>query len=210
MEQAITNLVGSLGYGGIVILMIIEVVFPLLPSELILPAAGFAAASGKLWLPAVILIASIGATLGSTVIYAVAHAVPDATIYRLVEKYGKWFAISTKDVKKADAWFDRNAILAVFICRMIPGMRTVISLPAGLSKMHPVPFMIATFLGTLIWTTLMVTAGYVLGDQYEKIGQLISWFSYIVVAVVFGVIGYFIYHRRHDLKRVLKKGRASR
>ncbi|TAK89005.1 DedA family protein [Patescibacteria group bacterium] len=203
MEQAILDLTASFGYGGIVILMIIEVVFPLVPSEIVLPLAGFAAANGKLWLPLVILIASIGATLGSTVIYAIAHLVPDPVIYRLVERYGKWFGIGKKDVERADAWFDRNAIMAVFICRMIPGLRTVISLPAGLSKMHPVPFMVATFLGTLVWTTLLVVAGYMLGDQYQKIAHAVGLLSYAVVAVITVAVIYFIWHRRHVIKKAL-------
>lgn len=206
MEQAIIDLIGSFGYIGIIIIMIIEVVIPFIPSELVLPFGGFAAANGTLWLPGVIAAGTVGATIGSTIVYALAHAIPDPTIYRFVDRYGKWFGLSSKDVKRADAWFDRNAILAVFVCRMIPGLRTVISIPAGLSKMHFLPFILATFIGSGIWTTLLVSLGFTLGDNYESIAGYISIASYFVVAAVIAATAAFIWYRRHAIRGAFKRG----
>lgn len=206
MEQAIIDLIGSFGYIGIIIIMIIEVVIPFIPSELVLPFGGFAAANGTLWLPGVIAAGTVGATIGSTIVYALAHAIPDPTIYRFVDKHGKWFGLSSKDVKRADAWFDRNAILAVFVCRMIPGLRTVISIPAGLSKMPFLPFILATFIGSGLWTTLLVSLGFTLGDNYEAIAGYISIVSYLVVAAVAAATVAFIWYRRHAIKGAFKRG----
>lgn len=203
MEQAIIEVINSLGYIGIILVMILEVVIPFIPSELVLPFSGFAVANGSLSLPGVIAAGTLGATIGSTIVYGVTHAIPDPIIYRFVDRWGKWFGVSSKDVKRADAWFDRNAILAVFVCRMIPGLRTVISIPAGLSKMHPVPFLLATSIGSALWTTLLVSAGYLLGDQYEAIANLVSISSYVILAIVIAIIGFFIWRRRHAIIRSL-------
>lgn len=194
MESFITNIITSLGYVGIALIMCIEMVFPPIPSELVMPFAGFSAAQGQMSLIGVILAGSVGSTTGATIIYMLTHHIPDATIYRFVHKYGKWVGITEKDVKRADKWFDDHANKAVFFGRMVPGIRSAISIPAGLSKMPLMPFLIYTSAGSLIWTTFLALVGYFLGDQYEVIIQILDTTKYVIVgAITLTAVGFIAY-----------------
>lgn len=201
MESLITGAIESLGYVGIALIMCLEMVFPPIPSELVMPFAGFSAANGTMSLLGVIIAGSIGSTAGATIIYSLAHHIPDPVIYRFVRRYGKWVAITEKDVKKADSWFDDHAKRAVFFGRMVPGVRSAISIPAGLSKMSLTPFIIYTALGSTIWTTFLTLIGYFLGDQYESIIRIIDATKYLIVGGIGIAVIVFIAHRFYIRKK---------
>lgn len=170
----------SLGYVGIGLLMFLENLFPPIPSELIMPLAGFTIAKGKMAFFPAILAGVIGTMLGALPWYYVGKLVGEENLKRLADKYGKWISISSRDIEKADNWFDRHGEKAVFFCRLVPGVRTLISLPAGMSGMHLVPFLIYSTVGTTLWVGLLTYAGYILGEKYELVDEYLAPVSKIV------------------------------
>jgi membrane protein DedA with SNARE-associated domain len=117
----------------------------------------------------------------------------------LADRYGKWLTISSKDITRATGWFDNHGSKAVFFCRLVPGVRTLISLPAGISKMPMVPFLLYSTLGTLLWVSLLTYAGYVLGDNYEVVEVYLGPVSKIVVATL--LLGFIIWIVKRNLRR---------
>ncbi len=198
-----SDLVGRLGYGGIILTMLIESIFPPIPSELVLPFAGFAAAQGQLTLWGAYLAATIGAMLGAIFWYVAGRTVGEKTLTRLVAKWGKPLGFSVKDVEKAQGWFMKHGNKAVFFGRMIPGIRSLISVPAGLSKMPFWLFMVWSSVGTAIWSIILITAGYILGDHYESVAHIVDPLSKIIlVVVVLGSIGFVAYRILSKSKEV--------
>jgi membrane protein DedA with SNARE-associated domain len=190
MTEWITNTITSLNYVGIGLLMFLENLFPPIPSELIMPLAGFTVAKGKMELVPVILAGVIGTILGALPWYYVGKLVGEDNLKRLADKYGKWISISSRDIEKADKWFDKHGEKAVLLCRLVPGVRTLISLPAGMSGMALVPFLIYSTIGTLLWVSLLTFAGYTLGDNYELVEEYLSPVSkvvFVILVVAFGL-----------------------
>jgi membrane protein DedA with SNARE-associated domain len=186
MQDWITNLMTSMGYLGIGLLMFLENLFPPIPSELIMPLAGFNIAKGKMaFLPA-IAAGTIGTVLGALPWYYLGCQLGEERIKKLVDRYGKWLRISVRDVDRAKGWFDRSGQFAVLIGRLIPGVRTLISLPAGMAKMPIAPFVLYSTVGTALWVSLLTYGGYVLGDKYEDIEHFIAPFSKIILGLILG------------------------
>lgn len=189
-----SDLVSRLGYVGIVVTMLIESVFPPIPSELVLPFAGFAAAQGKLTLWGAYVAATFGAMLGAIFWYVTGRTVGEKTINRIVARWGKFFGLQVRDVEKAQGWFVNHGRKAVFFGRMIPGVRSLISVPAGLSKMPFWMFMMWSSVGTALWSILLITAGYVLGDHYDQVAHIVDPISKIILIMcVVGFIGFLSY-----------------
>lgn len=196
MLNTVTSIITTLGYPGITGLMFLENIYPPLPSEIIMPLAGFSVAQGELNLFFVILSGTLGSVLGTTIWYYVGHFVGKERIIRWTNRYGKWFTVSPKDVEKADAWFDRNNKLAVFLGRLIPGVRSVISIPAGISGMRLIPFLIFTAFGSLIWTAGLTLLGYFLRQNWELADQFIAPIGVAVILLI--IIWYFVrFFREH-------------
>jgi membrane protein DedA with SNARE-associated domain len=186
------DIVESWGYFGVFLMIVLENVFPPIPSEAILPLAGFLAAEGDFWLPWVILAATLGAVVGALILYYLAYAFGDRRVRGLIERYGKWFAISVNDLDTANSWFDRHGYKAVCLCRMVPIVRSIVSLPAGLRQMPLVPFILYTALGSGFWNTLLILLGYWLGRNWEQVGHVIDYVEYpIYLAIVLAVIWFF-------------------
>ena len=190
MAEWILGFMNSLGYLGILLLMIAENLFPPLPSELILPAAGFAAAQGKLNLIGVVLAGALGSVLGTLPLYYLGRVVNEERLVVWADRYGRWLALRGKDVRKADDWFDRHGPKAVLFGRMVPGIRSLLSLPAGMSEMPLPTFLLYSTIGSALWATLLAGAGYLLGSNYEVVEQYVGPIGTGVVAllVVFLVI----------------------
>jgi membrane protein DedA with SNARE-associated domain len=188
MQDWITNLMTSMGYLGIGLLMFLENLFPPIPSELIMPLAGFNIAKGKMaFLPA-IAAGTIGTVLGALPWYYLGCQLGEERIKKLVDRYGKWLRISVRDVDRAKGWFDRSGQFAVLIGRLIPGVRTLISLPAGMAKMPIAPFVLYSTVGTALWVSLLTYGGYILGDRYEDIEHFIAPFSKIILGLILGAV----------------------
>ncbi|MGB3206737.1 MAG: DedA family protein [Crinalium sp.] len=180
MSEWITNTITSLGYLGIGLLMFLENLFPPIPSELIMPLAGFTVAKGRMELAPVILAGVIGTILGALPWYYVGKLVGEDNLKRLADKYGKWISVSSRDIEKADNWFEKHGEKAVLLCRLVPGVRTLISLPAGISSMPLVPFLIYSTIGTALWVSLLTIAGYALGGNYKIVEEYLGPVSKIV------------------------------
>jgi membrane protein DedA with SNARE-associated domain len=196
------GLVASGGYLGVFLLMVLENLFPPIPSEVIMALAGFAAAQGKLSLTGVILAGIAGAVAGNAVWFELARGFGAARTKRLVARYGRWTGIGLEEIEKAEATMRRYGPVAVFLGRFMPGVRTAISVPAGLVELPRPVFYTWTTLGTAIWTTGLGVAGYLLEDQFEKVEAWTGPIGLIVTAAVAAVILW-------QVLRVLRRRRAG-
>jgi membrane protein DedA with SNARE-associated domain len=178
----------KMGTLGIVLLMFAENVFPPIPSELIMPLAGFSAARGELNLLMVIIAGSIGSLLGALLWYYIGRKIGAERLERWAAKHGRWLTLSPKEVEQSCAWFNRHGGKAVFIGRLIPAVRTLISVPAGIARMPLGSFLLYSAAGTILWTALLATAGYFLESQYEKVAHWMNPISNVVIGLV--VLGY--------------------
>ncbi|WP_019177339.1 DedA family protein [Methanomassiliicoccus luminyensis] len=197
INQWVISLIETTGYLGIFLSMFVEGIFTPIPSEAIVPFAGYLASTGQLNLILVVLVASVGATAGSTVAYALAKVIGRTAVLR----YGKYFGVSHETLGKADRWFERYGYWGVLIGHSIPGIRSIISFPAGLANMNLKKFMVATFTGACIWNTVLTLTGYFLGEYWVEFwGGLDGLDYYILAAAGLGLAGYFLY-KRYGKKR---------
>lgn len=190
-----TSVVEALGPVGVATLVIIENVFPPIPSEIVLPLAGFVAATGEADLWVMIAAATVGSLLGAYLLYGISAAIGPIRLRRFVVAYGRWFGLTEEDLDRSESWFDDKANLAVLICRCIPLMRSLISIPAGLRRMRLAPFTLYTVIGSLIWNTALIVAGYLLGDNWESAGQPAELMQKVVLAVIGLAVAWFVWRR---------------
>ncbi|CAN1212038.1 DedA family protein [Tumidithrix helvetica PCC 7403] len=204
MQEWIVNTMNSLGYLGIGLLMFLENLFPPIPSELIMPLAGFTASQGKMDVFLAIAAGTLGTILGAIPWYYAGLILGEQRLYFLANRHGKWFGISGDDISKATRWFDRHGIKAVLFCRLVPGVRTLISIPAGISKMPLLPFLFYSTIGTIAWVSLLAYAGYVLGANYKLVDTYIDPISKIVLAAIAIALLVFILRRTVFKNKVRK------
>lgn len=189
MGQWIQQMIEQLGYVGIAILMFVETVFPPLPSEVIMPLAGLCAAGGALSLPGAIAASTGGAMAGKAAWYFGARAVGSGRLRVLMLRHGRWLTLDWREVERAQDWLERHG--AVFVClgRMVPTIRSVISIPAGLLRMPLSHFLLWSTLGTAVWTTALAVAGHILGQRYTAVERYVGPVSTaIVLLLVFAYI----------------------
>jgi len=185
MFDWITGVIGRLGYAGVAGLTFLENVFPPIPSELVIPLAGYVAAQGNMRLMLVIATASAGSLAGASVWYWIGRRVGERRLRAWVDRHGKWLTLSGKDVDRAQLWFSRHGNAAVFFGRLVPGVRTLVSLPAGFARMPVLPFVVYSALGTIVWTAALAYAGVALQSNFTIVGDYIN----TITNVLFGVIG---------------------
>jgi membrane protein DedA with SNARE-associated domain len=188
MFDWITGVIGWLGYAGVAGLTFLENVFPPIPSELVIPLAGYVAAQGDMRLMLVIATASAGSLAGAAVWYWIGRRVGERRLRAWVDRHGRWLTLSGEDVDRAQLWFSRHGNAAVFFGRLLPGVRTLVSLPAGFARMPVLPFVVYSALGTIIWTAALAYAGVALQSNFTIVGDYIN----MITNVVFGVIGVMI------------------
>lgn len=184
MADWIINFISAGGYPAIAALMLLETVFPPIPSELVVPFAGFAAAQGRLDIWWVVVSAIIGSLFGALLLYAVGKLIKDEKLENFVIKYGRWLTLDVDDLRKSRSWFDRYSRTAVLFGRLIPAIRSLISIPAGITKMSLVSFFIFSAIGTAVWSSVLAWAGYLLGQDYERIRQFIDPATTAVILLV--------------------------
>jgi membrane protein DedA with SNARE-associated domain len=181
MTEWITNTMTSMGYLGIALLMFLENLFPPIPSELIMPLAGFTVHEGQMeFIPAVVA-GIFGTVIGALPWYYLGRVVDEEKIEKLADKYGKWITVSAKDIQKANQWFNRHGSKAVLLCRLVPGVRTLISLPAGMNHMAMIPFLVYSTIGTTLWVVFLTAAGYFLGKNYALVEEYLAPVSKIAL-----------------------------
>lgn len=174
MFDWIVSTIRSLGYFGVISLTFLENLFPPIPSELVIPLAGFVAATDALSVWGVIVAATIGSLAGALLWYEIGRRVGERRVRKWVERSGKWITLSPKDVDRAQAWFTRHGGAAVFLGRLVPGVRTFISLPAGFAGMPRTPFVLYSAGGTALWTAALAYAGVVLESNFTVVGDYIG------------------------------------
>jgi membrane protein DedA with SNARE-associated domain len=187
----IMGVISTMGYVGVVLLMAIESACIPLPSEIIMPFAGFLVFKGEMVLWMVAVAGALGCVLGSIPAYYLG-------MYGgrpLVEKYGKWVLISHKDLKWADHAFEKHGDIIIFIGRLLPAVRTFIAFPAGVARMHMGKFILYTFVGSLIWCYLLAFAGFKMGEHWESLKFYFHEFHYVIAGA--GLIFVVWYLKRH-------------
>ncbi len=178
------SLIGSAGYFGIVFLMFVENVFPPIPSEFIMPLAGFMAGEDKFSLIGVIIAGTLGSVLGALPLYYLGAKLGEEKLKKFAARHGRWLTLTPEDIDRADDWFDRHGAKAVLFCRLVPGIRSFVSIPAGFNRMNLASFLFFTFLGSAVWTSFLAYAGYFLGTNFRQIGEYLDVATYIVFGLV--------------------------
>lgn len=191
----VVDVIETIGYLGVALLVAVENLFPPIPSEVVLPAAGFAAAQGDANLVGMVVAATVGSLVGAWALYLIAAAIGPVRIHAFVVRYGRWFGVKAHDLDRAEDWFDDHANVAVLICRCVPLIRSLVSVPAGFRRMAPLPFTIYTLIGSVIWNSLLIGAGYALGDRWEQVGEYVGTLQYVVIAAILGFAAWWIWTR---------------
>ncbi|MBA3676873.1 MAG: DedA family protein [Sphingosinicella sp.] len=194
MTEWITNLIEQSGYLGVAFLMFLETVFPPIPSEVIMTLAGLEAQRGSMTLPGVIAAGTCGAMLGNFFWYLLARALGIERFKPFIKRWGRWLTITWRDVEKSDRWFERHGIWFVLIGRMLPTVRSLVSVPAGLLHMRIKRFLIASTIGTAGWTAALALAGWELGTQYKDVDQYLGPLS---IGILIALLAYYIFRVVH-------------
>jgi membrane protein DedA with SNARE-associated domain len=190
MTDFVFKLVEQGGYWGVAFLMLLETVFPPIPSEVIMPLAGVVSARGQLSLPLVIASGTAGAMVGNILWYVAAKALGLDRFRPLINRYGRWLTIDWAEIERAHRLFDKHGGTIVFVARMLPTVRSLVSVPAGLLRMKFLPFVLWSTLGSLIWTAGLAIAGWVLGNQFSSVENVLGPLSVLVIG---GIVLWYVY-----------------
>lgn len=188
------------GYIGVAVLTLLENVFPPIPSELILPVAGFLVSTGELSFVWVVVAATVGSVVGALLFYGLGFWLGDKRLRAFIQRYGRWLALDESDLDEAEAWFERHGGKAVFVGRLVPSLRSLISIPAGVARMPLGRFVVYTTVGSGIWNAALVGAGVVLGDQWERVKPFLSVFGWGSLAIVVAATVWWFAGRRKQRK----------
>lgn len=200
LQLWIEQIIVTLGYPGIALIMAIETIFPPIPSELVMPLAGFLAADGKMNFWGVVLSGTLGSVIGAVVLYWAGLYANETIVRRLVRRYGRYFLIDEKDVNKTLATFTRFGPVAVFVGRLIPLVRSLISVPAGMERMNPITFVLLTTLGTALWSGILTYTGMVLGQHWNQVVVWLSQYQKLVLVAIGVVAVLFIVYKVRQLR----------
>jgi membrane protein DedA with SNARE-associated domain len=190
MFDWITEFVETSGYLGVALLMFAENAFPPIPSELIMPLAGFTAARGELSLALVIVAGVVGSVAGTLLWYYIGRWLGLTRLKGFAARHGRWLTLSPSELDEAQGFFSRHCGKAVFFGRLVPALRTLISIPAGIIGMSLPRFLLYSTLGTLLWTTLLAGAGYLLEAQYRAVEQ---WLNPITSLILGAALVLYVY-----------------
>ncbi|WP_257181438.1 DedA family protein [Corynebacterium cystitidis] len=195
----IVNLMEILGAPGVGIAILLENIFPPIPSEVVLPLAGFTVAQGSLNMVATFIWATAGSVVGAYLLYGLGAWLGAGRLRRIADKM--WL-VDANDADSALHWFDKYGAASVFFGRLIPGVRSLISIPAGIDRMNLVKFGLWTLAGSGIWNALLIYLGYLLGDQYTKVADVVDQYSNVIYTVIaVALIALIIYLIRRNNKR---------
>ena len=204
----VQDVINQFGYFGVALLVIIENVFPPIPSEIVLPFAGFVARQGASAVNAtadaaqsdttvigMMIAATVGSVVGALILYFVSAAIGPERLRGFVERFGKWFGVKSSDLVRAEEWFDRRSVAAVLVGRCVPLIRSIVSIPAGFRRMKLTSFVVLTAIGSAVWNIALIGAGAVLGDQWERVGEYVGVFQWLVIAAVLVLLIRFVVSR---------------
>lgn len=195
LSGIVIHLIHSAGYAGVFILMMLNSALVPIPSEVTMPFAGYLTQTGALFFPFVVLSGAIGDLAGALIGYAIGYFLEETVILRLIKKYGKFILLSEHEYVKAVSMYKKYGSSITFFCRLLPGVRSFISVPAGLSEMNIWKFVLFTFLGSLVWVSALASIGYYLGAHWDSIGPIYSKFQMVIIIAFVILVGYYIYHK---------------
>ena len=201
MEQIITDFISKWGYTAIFILILLENVLPVVPSEIILTFAGLLSVKSHLSIWTLLIIATIASFIGLLILYYICRLISEEKLYRFVDRHGKWMKLKSKDLKRANDWFKKYGAWAVFLCRFVPVLRVLITIPAGINRMNVIQFTTLSLIGTTIWNFALILLGRLLSDSFDALMNGIHTYSRImyvsiIIAVIYFVIRYLMKRRR--------------
>lgn len=203
MEAWITGVMENYGYAGIFLLILAENIFPPIPSEIVLTVGGFMTTTANMTILGVITASTAGSVSGALILYYLGRWLSVEKLEGIVERHGKWVRIKKKDLYKADAWFDRYGVWTVFFGRLIPVVRSLISIPAGMSGMKLKWFLLFTTAGTLIWNSILVSVGAAVGENREAIMRKMELYSNVVylLLVLAAILGLWYLMRKKRVEQ---------
>ncbi|MDN4525710.1 DedA family protein [Fictibacillus fluitans] len=194
MQNWITHVIEQFGYIGVFFMIALENIFPPIPSEVILTFGGMMTSFSKLTVLGVILASTAGSVFGAAVLFKIGTFLDVPRLERIVERWGHLLRLKKEDIHKADNWFDRYGYWAVFFCRLVPLIRSLISIPAGMSGMKFSLFLLFTTLGTLIWNTILVYVGAAFGRNWEQVVHFMDIYSNVMYALLAAALGLFVFY----------------
>lgn len=212
MNSWIGSVIERLGSAGVALLMALENVFPPIPSEVIMPLAGYTASQGELSLWLVITMGTLGTVVGTLPWYGIARWVGTERVNAWVDRHGHWLTVERRELERAERWFARRGRWMVGLGRLVPGIRTLISVPAGFCAMPLPSYLFYSSLGSLAWTALLAYLGSLLGKNYERVAGYVDPIAWTVLAAVFA--SYLVRlarmrRRNHARRRASSRGDAS-
>ena len=191
----IVTVIGDVGYPGIVLMMAIESALIPLPSEIIMPFSGYLVSIGHLDFKLVALSGAVGNVIGSLIAYAIGVFVNERVVRRFVRSYGKFLLLTESELDHAQALLAKYNDWVVLGSRVLPGIRTVISLPCGMAKLPLGRFVVLTFVGSLVWSALLAYVGYVLGENWDTLGPYFHSADAVIVAAILAAIALYVYYK---------------
>ena len=214
----VQDVINQFGYFGVALLVVIENVFPPIPSEIVLPFAGFVAQQGASAVNEVagvavgaaqndttvigmMIAATIGSVVGALILYFISAAIGPERLRGFVARFGKWFGVKSADLVRAEEWFDRRSTVAVLVGRCVPLIRSIVSIPAGFRRMKLTSFVVLTAIGSAVWNIALIGAGAILGDQWERVGEYVGVFQWLVIAAIFVLLVRFVFSRLKNRRR---------
>lgn len=206
MQQFILHIIEQFGYFGVFFLILIENVFPPIPSEVILLISGFFSSYTSLSVFYMILASTLGSFLGAIILYYIGKIFNKERLNKIVNgRLGKILFLKENDIDKADEWFDNKGNKSVFFCRFVPIVRSLISIPAGMSEMPMGKFIIYTICGSMIWNTVLICLGYRLGSNWEYVLTILDKYQMVVIVILVIIFGYVIikfYRKKRKSKKI--------
>lgn len=202
LENWITEFMEQFGYFGIFLMITLENLFPPIPSEIVLSFGGFMTTKSDLTITGVVIASTLGSLVGAIILYYIGRLLGIEGLERIVDRYGKVLRTEKGDIHKASTWFHRYGIWTVCFCRMVPILRSLISIPAGIAKIDFYLFILFTTIGSLIWNMILVNLGATLGASWSKVLEYISLYQNVFIALLgsLSVVTIFLYIRRHRKK----------
>jgi membrane protein DedA with SNARE-associated domain len=188
----VEQIISSMGYTGLYIVMFLENVFPPIPSEVVLPLAGSLTLEGRFSLLWITIIGMLGSLTGAFLFYGLGKWLGERRVRTIIEKYGRFALLSTQDLDRSLEWFEKYDDWVIFFSRMVPIVRSLISIPAGIASMNITKFSFFTILGTALWSFLLAWGGRLLGEQWPLIADFINTYQNVVLVIAGGAVLFFI------------------
>ena len=191
----VTLILEKLGYIGVAAVLALESVFPPIPSEAVLPLTGFLVSQGRMNFVGALIAATVGSVVGALILYWLGYAWGEDRIRQFIKRYGRWMLLTEEDLDRSQEWFDHHGRTAVLIGRLAPLVRSLVSIPAGVTKMPLVTFTIYTTIGSALWNAVLIGAGWGLGESWTHVQQYQQLFGYGVLGALGLAVAWFVWRR---------------